>query len=74
MALNWKLDTNFLCMQFNFQHYQVPAHTDRCVFFQPKLNGGEGLGTKLQWHNFEGLERLGCILLHLLLEQKNALE
>ena len=46
MALNWKLDTNFLCMQFNFQHYLFPAHTDGCGFLQPKLNGGEGFGNQ----------------------------
>ena len=47
MALNWKLDTNFLCMQFNFQHYLFPAHTDGCGFLQPKLNGGEGFGNQI---------------------------
>ena len=37
-------------------------HTQMGVgFFSPNWMVVKVLGTKLQWHNFEGLERLGCI-------------
>ena len=34
-------------MQFNFQHYFYPPHTDGCGFLQPKLIGRDGFGNEI---------------------------
>ena len=46
-SLCWKLDSRYVCFQFNFQHFFFPAHTDGCGFPQRKLLGGDGFGNQI---------------------------
>ena len=46
-GLGWTMHDRFICMQFNFQHYYYPCHTDGCGFLKPKLMGGDGFGDQI---------------------------